>query len=98
MEHYWDEGFGYLYGLDTDISNATIEGTGILVDKYLKKLPYCRRGSLPGIDKTIHDAFKLGRAAIVAKDYKLRDEQAFDCESKPIKSNRKKGCRLSKWC
>ena len=76
MEHYWDEGFGYLYGLDTDISNATIEGTGILVDKYLKKVA-AADGSLPGIDKTIHDAFKLGRAAIVAKDYKLRDEQAL---------------------
>ena len=29
-----------------------------------------------GIADAIYDAFKLGRAAIVAKDYTLRDEQA----------------------
>jgi len=81
MEHYWDEGFGYLYGLDTDVTNATIEGTGILVDKYLKKVA-AASGSLPGIDKEIYDAFKLGRAAIVAKDYKLRDEQALIIKDK----------------
>ena len=30
----------------------------------------------PGIANTIYDAFKLGRAAIVAGDYIIRDEQA----------------------
>ena len=38
MEHYWDEGFGYLYGMDTDISNSSIEGSDVLVSKYLKKV------------------------------------------------------------
>ena len=73
MEHYWDEGFGYIYGLDTDISNSTIEGQDVLVSKYLKKVD---ESSLPGIGQKIYDAFKLGRAAIVAGAYDVRDEQA----------------------
>ena len=73
MEHYWDEGFGYLYGLDTDISNSTIEGQDVLVSKYLKKVD---GSSLPGIAKELYDAFKHGRAAIVAGAYDVRDEQA----------------------
>ena len=66
------------YGVDVSIIGSIIQlvTNGILVDKYLKKVA-AADGSLPGIDKTIHDAFKLGRAAIVAKDYKLRDEQAL---------------------
>ena len=73
MEHYWDEGFGYLYGLDTDISNSSIEGQDVLVSKYLKKVD---GSSLPGIAQEIYDAFKHGRAAIVAGAYDVRDEQA----------------------
>ena len=73
MEHYWDEGFGYIYGLDTDISNSTIEGQDVLVSKYLKKVD---ESSLPGIGQKIYDAFKLGIAAIVAGAYDVRDEQA----------------------
>ena len=69
MEHYWDEGFGYLYGMSDQYSES-ISGSGILVDKYLKK------NDIPGDDKVIYDAFKLGRAAIVAKDYELKDKQA----------------------
>ena len=73
MEHYWDEGFGYLYGLDTDITNSSIEGPDVLVSKYLKKVD---GSSLPGIAQEIYDAFKHGRAAIVAGAYDVRDEQA----------------------
>ena len=73
MEHYWDEGFGYLYGMDTDISNSSIEGSDVLVSKYLAKVD---ASSLPGIAKEIYDAFKHGRAAIVAGDYTVRDQQA----------------------
>ena len=73
MEHYWDEGFGYLYGLDTDISNSSIEGQDVLVSKYLKKVD---GSSLPGIAQELYDAFKHGRAAIVAGAYDIRDEQA----------------------
>ena len=80
MEHYWDEGYGYLYGYNNEHvggsdnnANGPAEGTGVLVNKYLKKL---NEGSHPGIANVIYDAFKLGRAAIVAGDYDLRDSQA----------------------
>ncbi len=80
MEHYWDEGYGYLYGYNNEHvggtdnnANGPAEGNGVLVNKYLKKL---NEGSHPGIADVIYDAFKLGRAAIVAGDYTLRDEQA----------------------
>ena len=68
MEHYWDEGFGYLYGEDNQYSHEV--GNGVLVSKYLAK------GDIPGLDTVIYDAFKLGRAAIVAGDYELKDKQA----------------------
>ena len=72
MEHKWDEAFGYLYGTD----NATNPQLG--ADSYLNK--YVARVEndvdFTGIAGEIYDAFKLGRAAIVAKDYTLRDQQA----------------------
>ena len=70
MEHYWDEGFGYLYGLDKQTYPAL--GKGVLLNKYLKKV----EGDEPCVSKKIYDAFALGRAAIVAKNYTLRDQQA----------------------
>jgi len=81
MEHYWDEGYGYLYGYNNEhvggADNNSIgpaEGNGVLLNKYLKKV---NEGSHPGIANVIYDAFKLGRAAIVAGDYNLRDDQAL---------------------
>ena len=77
MEHYWDEGFGYLYGLDADLTTAAVEagssGGDVLVSKYMNKVD---GSSLPGISQEIYDAFKHGRAAIVAGAYDVRDEQA----------------------
>jgi hypothetical protein len=73
MEHYWDEGYGYLYGLEPDDLTSAIEGSDVLVSKYLKKVD---GSSLPGIAQELYDAFKHGRAAIVAGDYTVRDEQA----------------------
>ena len=80
MEHYWDEGYGYLYGYNNlhvggsdDNSIGISEGHGVLLNKYLKKV---NENNEPGIANDIYDAFKLGRAAIVAEDYTLRDEQA----------------------
>jgi hypothetical protein len=73
MEHKWDEAFGYLYGAEADIENPALR-----VDQYLNK--YLARveddADFTGIANEIYDAFKLGRAAIVAKDYDLRDRQA----------------------
>ena len=70
MEHFWDEGFGYLYGQDNQFAPET--GKGSLLNYYLKKV----ESDIPGISEKIYDAFILGRAAIVSKNYTLRDEQA----------------------
>ena len=72
MEHYWDEGFGYLYGEEADVENPTL-GNGVLLSKYAGKVD---GSNSPGIGKIIYDAFKMGRAAIVAKNYAQRDAQA----------------------
>ena len=74
MEHYWDEGFGYLYGLEADRTSPTLGATGdVLLNKYAAKI---EASNLPGIAKIIYDAFIMGRAAIVAKNYSVRDEQS----------------------
>lgn len=76
MEHFWDEGFGYLQGLD----NQYVPGLGEAPNRdganfnyYLNKV---NNTYDPGITQRIYDAFILGRAAIVAKDYTERDRQA----------------------
>ena len=76
MEHFWDEGFGYLYGLDSQFKPglgdvATGRDTANL-NYYLNKV----EKEEPGISQKIYDAFIAGRAAIVAKDYDERDKQA----------------------
>ena len=78
MEHYWDEGFGYLYGEEANVARADLgsspTGNGVLVNKYFKKVN--DQAERAGIAQTVYDAFKLGRAAIVAENYTVRDEQA----------------------
>lgn len=73
MEHKWDEAFGYLYGKEPDATAPVLN-----VDQYLNK--YVNRlnndTDFDSMPQEIYDAFKLGRAAIVAKDYNLRDDQA----------------------
>ena len=71
MEHYWDEGFGYLYGQDNQY--APTLGQGGLLNDYLGNVS---ANYAIGIADDIYNAFKLGRAAIVAKDYVTRDAQA----------------------
>ena len=74
MEHHFDEGLGYVYGQESDITTAsTPQGNGILFNKYLKKV---NESEEPGLATEIYDAFKLGRAAIVASNSEVRDEQA----------------------
>ncbi len=78
MEHKWDEGFGYLYGLEGDnlaSAGTTPSGSGSLLMKYFKKVND-DGGYEPGIAQTVYDAFVMGRTAIVNKDYALRDQQA----------------------
>ncbi|WP_088323334.1 DUF4856 domain-containing protein [Polaribacter tangerinus] len=72
MEHKWDEAFGYMYGNEPNIESPILN-----VDSYLNK--YLNRvegdADFKGIADDIYNAFKLGRAAIVAKDYITRDDQ-----------------------
>ena len=76
MEHHFDEGLGYVYGQEDDITMAVApQGNGVLFNKYLKKVN-ADGGEEPGLATEIYDAFKLGRAAIVGSDSALRDAQA----------------------
>jgi len=74
MEHYWDEGYGYLFGDEVDPASPAFEGN---VDSFLNK--YLDRvdddSDFDTFEEEVYEAFKLGRAAIVAADYDLRDEQ-----------------------
>ncbi|GGZ80736.1 DUF4856 domain-containing protein [Algibacter mikhailovii] len=73
MEHKWDEAFGYLYGAEADPELPTLSADSFL-NKYLGRVE--GDADFAGIAQDIYDAFKLGRAAIVAKNYDVRDEQA----------------------
>ena len=76
MEHKWDEAFGYVYGAAPDPANAN-QTTGAddnFLNKYLGRVE--GDSDFTGISQRIFDAFKTGRAAIVAGDYDERDRQA----------------------
>ncbi|CAM1354085.1 MULTISPECIES: DUF4856 domain-containing protein [Tenacibaculum] len=72
MEHKWDEAYGYLYGAEVDGASPKL-GADSFLNKYLAKVD--GNSNFKGIAKEIYEAFKLGRAAIVAKNYTLRDQQ-----------------------
>lgn len=72
MEHKWDEAFGYLYG--TDNATAPILNEDSFLNKYLSRVE--NDTDFAGIASEVYEAFKLGRAAIVAKNYTVRDAQA----------------------
>ena len=75
MEHKWDEAYGYVYGLNADAANPNADlGADSFINKYLGRLEGDE--DFAGTAEEIFEAFKLGRAAIVAKDYNLRDDQA----------------------
>jgi hypothetical protein len=75
MEHKWDEAYGYAYGLSVDAANpnATIGADDSFLNKYIGRLEGDR--DFEGNAAELFDAFKLGRAAIVAKNYTVRDQQ-----------------------
>jgi hypothetical protein len=77
MEHKWDEGFGYLYGQEDDATRLDLGlspmGNGTTLNKYFKKI---NASNQPGIGILVFDAFRRGRAYIVANQYDKRDEQA----------------------
>lgn len=77
MEHKWDEAYGYLYG-DPSISaenpNSVLgESSDRFLFNYLGEVD--KDSDFAGIADEVFEAFKTGRAAIVAGDYQLRDEQ-----------------------
>ncbi|MEO0723772.1 MAG: DUF4856 domain-containing protein [Bacteroidota bacterium] len=76
MEHKWDEAYGYLYGTaaNTADPNPTIGDDDSFLNKYIGRVE--GDPDFMGIADDIYEALKLGRAAIVAGDYKTRDEQA----------------------
>ncbi|WP_196885462.1 DUF4856 domain-containing protein [Aureivirga sp. CE67] len=75
MEHKWDEAYGYVYGAsqNPETPNATIGDDDSFLNKYIGKVNADE--DFAGIADEIYNAFKKGRAAIVAKEYGVRDEQ-----------------------
>lgn len=77
MEHKWDEAYGYLVGDPSIPGNDPIsmlnESDDHLLFSYLGQVD--ADSDFVGIAEETLEAFKVGRAAIVAGDYDLRDEQ-----------------------
>jgi len=76
MEHKWDEAYGYLFGTSMTSENpvSNIGSDDSFLNKYIGSVN--EDSDFAGIAQEIFDAFKLGRAAIVAKNYETRDQQA----------------------
>ncbi|SKB63009.1 protein of unknown function [Salegentibacter holothuriorum] len=77
MEHKWDEAYGYLYGdpsIPTEDPNTVLnESDDALLFNYMGSVN--DDSDFEGIAEETFEAFKTGRAAIVAGDYETRDEQ-----------------------
>ena len=75
-EHYYDEAYGYVYGLDDNDLDANINN-GLLLGKYLNK--HDGTGySMVDYRQQVYDAFKLGRQAVVENcDEVLNDQIAI---------------------
>ncbi|MBC6998330.1 DUF4856 domain-containing protein [Cytophaga sp. FL35] len=75
MEHKWDEAYGYVYGQNADATDPNADlGADNFLNKYIGRVE--GDDNFAGIADEIFQAFKLGRAAIVAQDYEVRDAQA----------------------
>lgn len=72
MEHKWDEAYGYLYG-NEDEPSVPVLGADSFLNTYLKQVDL--DPDFEGTASAVYDALKLGRAAIVAKNYEVRDAQ-----------------------
>lgn len=72
MEHHWDEAFGY-WGVPTDFPN----GNPVLDDTHRRFWATYTHGrnELLQVNEPLMKAYITGRAAIVAKNYALRDAQ-----------------------
>lgn len=76
MEHDWDEAYGYAFGTAQNLADPrpTIGEDDSFLNKYIGRVE--GDTDFAGITEDIYQAFKLGRAAIVAKNYTVRNEQA----------------------
>lgn len=76
MEHKWDEAYGYLFGTSPSAASplTTLGEDDSFLNKYLGRVE--ADTDFAGIAEDLYTAFKLGRAAIVAKNYEVRDAQA----------------------
>ncbi|MEX1063309.1 MAG: DUF4856 domain-containing protein [Balneolaceae bacterium] len=76
MEHKWDEAYGYIYGTSADPANpnATIGEDDRFLNKYTGQVS--EDEDFSSLSGDIYNAFKKGRAAIVAGAYDVRDDQA----------------------
>ncbi|MBD0833285.1 DUF4856 domain-containing protein [Aestuariibaculum sediminum] len=72
MEHKWDEAYGYLYGAEENPESPVLDADRFL-NTYLRQVN--DDDDFSGIADEVYEALKLGRAAIVAKNYKVRDAQ-----------------------
>ncbi|GAA4214102.1 DUF4856 domain-containing protein [Pedobacter jeongneungensis] len=79
MQKHWDEAFGYLavpkdYSPDLDYTVAPLSALVFPAKPGAWGGYLAERGKQINAGKTLFDAFLKGRAAIGAKDYKVRDE------------------------
>ena len=75
MEHKWDEAYGYVFGASADPSNPlpTLGADDEFLNEYLGRMD--QDADFAGIGRTVFDALRIGRAAIVAGDFTTRDAQ-----------------------
>lgn len=76
LQHGWDEAYGYLFGLEDNPAkpvNSLDDRKGFL-NSYIKSVD--NDSKFKGIFDDVYNAFKLGRAAVDAKDYEIASKQA----------------------
>lgn len=78
MEHFWDEGVGYVYGTSQSIAepNLTIGEDDNFLNRYVGLVD--RDPDFAGIADDIFLAFTTGRAAITQSEYDIRDIQTAE--------------------
>ncbi|MEX2585874.1 MAG: DUF4856 domain-containing protein [Balneolaceae bacterium] len=76
MEHKWDEAYGYIYGTSQNPANPnqTIGEDDRFLNKYTGQVS--EDEDFSSLTTDIFNAFKKGRAAIVAGEYEIRGQQA----------------------
>ncbi len=68
MEHYWDEGYGYIYGADDSATNSRK-----FWSSYIEQVN--ADADFNTVSNDVNLAFRKGRAAIVENDYTTRNQQ-----------------------